>query len=182
MTTTTNETTDVLAQARLDCDALLNALQTVILGSVNADGKPDASYTPAILDHARNLYVYVSALSRHTANLRESGCVSAMIIEDESAAEQLFARRRLTFDCTVEAIERHCPEWETRLDAFEEKFGGIAKHLRGMADFDLFRLKPQSGRLVTGFGRAFDVEGEGMQNVTHVRGINGQGHVRDKQS
>ncbi len=182
MTTTTSETTDVLAQARTDCDALLQAFQSVILGSVNAEGKPDASYTPAILDDARNFYVYVSALSAHTANLRDTGHVSVMIIEDESASAQIFARRRLTFDCAVEPIRRHCEEWEARMDAFAQKFGPITGHLRGLADFDLFRLKPGSGRLVTGFGRAFDVEGEGLQKVTHVRGFHGRGHVREEKS
>jgi putative heme iron utilization protein len=179
MTSSSIEEDAVIAEARAAYTSLLGAFQSVVLGTVNASGEPDASYAPAIVDEQRNLYVYISALSSHTGNIKQSGKASALIIEDETLSKQIFARRRATFQCRAEHIERRTPEWEARLDDFEDKFGKLVDHLRTMKDFDLFRLVPRSGRLVTGFGRAFDLSGEAMEVIEHVGGA-GQGHTSEK--
>ncbi|MGF1485231.1 MAG: HugZ family protein [Opitutales bacterium] len=181
-TSTAPEQTDIFAEALGYYEALLGGFQSIILGTVSAEGRPEASYAPAIVDEKRNFYVYVSALAAHTANLEASHQASVLVIEDEAGARQLFARQRATFDCEAELIERHNTEWELRLDAMEEKFGSLIKHLRTLEDFSLFRLKPRSGRLVTGFARAFQITGERFDELDHRRGIDGKGHVSEKKS
>ena len=156
---------------------LLESSRSVQLATVGTDGRPDASYAPVLIDASRRLHVYVSELSRHTANLLETGAASAMLIEDEGTAQQLFARRRVTFQCLAREIERGSGAWRQKLDQFESAFGEIMAGLRQLEDFHLIELIPQSGRLVVGFGQAFELSGEKMDELQHLGG-GGQGHRR----
>jgi heme iron utilization protein len=52
----------------------------------------------------------------------------------------------------------------------KEKFGEVMEHLETMTDFHLVRLMPGRGRLVTGFGQAYDVDPLDWTQVTPVGG------------
>ena len=156
------------AEAQAGYEALLNEFQSIQLGTADQTGVPEASYSPSIVDEGRNFYVHVSELASHTSNLRDSARASVLIIEDESTAENLFARKRVAYQCSASLIERHSDQWESVIDQFEEKFGKIVGFLKTMEDFHLFKLTPTSGRLVLGFGQAYDVSGTGMKDLSHV--------------
>lgn len=149
------------------------------MGTVSANGTPEASYSPAIVDEACNFYVYVSELSAHTSNLMETGKASVLVIEDEGTAEIIFARKRATFASEAIHIDRHNEEWESVIARFEEKFGKMMGFLKTMEDFHLFRLEPNFARLVLGFGKAYDVTGSQMSEIVHV---NGKGGAHRKES
>jgi putative heme iron utilization protein len=172
-----------LEKAQTGYQALLDGFQSIQLGTVSTDGHPEASYSPAIVDEARNFYVHVSELSAHTGNLMETGKASVLVIEDEAAAEIIFARKRVTFTCEAERIERHTDDWEAIITRFEEKFGKMMGFLKTMEDFHLFRLEPSYARLVLGFGKAYDVTGPHMNEIEHVNGKGGahrkEGHRKE---
>jgi len=159
--------------------ALLNGFQSIQLATTGLDGTPEASYAPAIVDAQRNFYVYVSELAAHTANLLKNGKASVLVIEDESIAEVIFARNRVTFTCTAKHIERHNQEWESVIAEFEKKFGKMMGFLKTMEDFHLFRLEPSCARLVLGFGKAYDVVGDQLNSIKHVSG-NGVAHRQEE--
>jgi putative heme iron utilization protein len=158
-----------------DLDAIYEELQrfragfsTLSMATCGPDGEPDASYAPYVeLDG--NLYVFVSALSTHTANLAETGRVSVLFIEEETTAAHPFVRRRLTFQCRVEEIARDRDGYAAVLDLFETRFGGLVATLRGLADFHLLRLHPERGRYVKGFGKAFAIDDVGLARIRHIR-------------
>ena len=164
-----------LEKAQIGYQALLNEFKSIQLGTVDLEGIPEASYSPAIVDDERNFYVHVSELSSHTANLRETGRASLLVIEDESTASNIFARKRVGFTCSAELIERRTDRWEKTMDQFEDKFGKMVDFLKTMEDFHLFRLRPEKGRLVLGFGKAYEVMGEKSSELQHIGG-NGKGH------
>ncbi|HKK17729.1 MAG TPA: pyridoxamine 5'-phosphate oxidase family protein [Opitutales bacterium] len=174
-----------LEKAQTGYQALLDGFQSIQLGTVSAEGSPEASYSPAIVDEARHFYVHVSELAAHTANLMETGKASVLVIEDESAADIIFARKRVTFTCEAQRIERHSGEWESVIARFEEKFGKMMGFLKTMEDFHLFRLEPSYARLVLGFGKAYDVTGPDMNEIEHVNGKNGahrkEGHQTESE-
>jgi|TARA_X000000368_G_scaffold50814_1_gene36295 putative heme iron utilization protein len=171
------------AEAQAGYEALLNEFQSIQLGTADQTGVPEASYSPSIVDEGRNFYVHVSELASHTSNLRDSARASVLIIEDESTAENLFARKRVAYQCSASLIERHSDQWESVIDQFEEKFGKIVGFLKTMEDFHLFKLTPTSGRLVLGFGQAYDISGTGMKDLSHVGASSGknsnQGHRKE---
>jgi putative heme iron utilization protein len=146
-----DRTSEIIAQIR-------EKLRTVVLGTVSADGEPEASIAGAVLGEGGALIVYVSGLAAHTRNLRATARASVLIAEDESAATQALARRRLTLACTAAAVARDGPEFSPLVAAFRARFGATIDLLAAMPDFQLFRLAPQRGRLVVGFGQAFEIE------------------------
>jgi putative heme iron utilization protein len=162
-----------LEKAQQGYQDLLAGFQSIQLGTVSADGTPEASYSPAIVDDARRFYVYVSELAAHTGNLMETGKASVLVIEDEGTADIIFARKRATFTCQAIRIDRHNEEWESVIARFEHKFGKMMGFLKTMEDFHLFRLEPSYARLVLGFGKAYDVTGSQMSEIVHVNGKSG---------
>ncbi|MFW6354810.1 MAG: pyridoxamine 5'-phosphate oxidase family protein, partial [Verrucomicrobiota bacterium] len=159
-----------------------DSFQTVLLGTAMPDGTPDVSVSPAVWEAEEGaFYVFISELSSHTGNLQHHPQASLMMIEDESAAAQLLARRRLTFPCSARFIARDAPEFAGPMEALKAKFGAVMKHLETMTDFHLVRLEPGLGRLVNGFGQAYEVDGRDWTELDHVGG-GGHRHRTKKQA
>lgn len=96
-----------------------------------------------------------------------------MLIEDESATKQIYARERLTFDTVTAQVERDSDLWNTVLPQLKEKHGKILDILSEMQDFILVALKPTVGNYVNGFGSAYIVD-ENLQVVNHRNDVNHQ--------
>ena len=150
--------TDSTSRAAEFAAHLRRELRTLVLGTVSAEGVPDASVAAAVVEEDGTLIVYVSGLAAHTRNLRETGRASALLAEDESAATQPLARRRLTLACTAAVVPRNDASFADIVARFRARFGATIDVLVTLPDFAFFRLTPQSGRLVLGFGQAFELE------------------------
>lgn len=136
--------------------------RSIILSTVNAEGIPQASYAPFLMDGNKCIYIYVSGLSAHTANLKHTGQASVLLIEDEAQTQEIFARRRLTYECTATALPRETEEWHALIDRFEQQFGNVIGLMKGLPDFQLFQLQPQAGQFVIGFGAAYRVNSDDL--------------------
>jgi len=143
-----------------DCDELLNQQKTLLLATLSTQGSADISYAP-YLHEKGGFYIYVSELANHTQNLLTKSQASLMVIEPEADAANLFARKRLTLDCSVREISKADAEYERILQGFELKFGAIIAVLKSLPDFHLFCLQPNGGRFVAGFGKAIAVDALG---------------------
>jgi len=159
------DSTDIRAETR----KLINEQRTLHLATRAPSGNPEASYAPFIVDESGNFYIFVSKLSRHTRNLLEHPVLSVLLIEPEADAQQVFARKRLSYRCNAEVIRREDSEWELRLDAFESRFGAIIDMLRSLDDFVLFRLVPLDGSFVKGFGQAYTLDAHSIEHVSADR-------------
>ena len=133
-------------------------VQSLMLSTVTAQGYPQASYAPFVVDGDRRFYVFVSGLSTHTENLKQRPQAGILLIQDEAQTAQIFARQRLMYDCDVVWIERHEPQWGGYADRFKARFGNFIDMLRQLPDFQIFSLTPRSGRFVMGFGAAYTVD------------------------
>ena len=60
-------------------------------------------------------------------------------------------------------------------DKFAERFGDIIDALSGLPAFRIFKLTPYKGLFVIGFGAAYRISGENLNDVIHITG-NGHGH------
>ena len=143
--------------------------QSIMLSTVSAEGEPNASYAPFVMDEARNIYIYVSGLSAHTQNLHAVPRASILFIQDEQDTQQIFARRRLSYDCTAELLPADSPKWTQIVDRFEARFGSMIQLLRSLPDFRLFQLKPIRGRFVMGFGAAYAVDEQDLSQLLHIK-------------
>ena len=148
--------------------AFLGSFKTLQMATASAAGEPEASYAPFVRTGDNAFYICVSDLSRHTGHLAATGRASVLIVEDESAAAQLFARRRLVFECDAEQVERGTERWHTMMDLFERKFGEVISLIRPLADFRMFALAPRRGVFVKGFGQAYRIAGPALDAFRKV--------------
>lgn len=146
------------------------SFESLLLATADVSGKPDASYAVYIEGDEACFYVYLSGLAAHAKNLIERPIASVLFIEDESRATQVFARKRLSFECSADMLERDSPEWNKIMVLFVEKHGGLMEMLLTLKDFQLFRLKPVKGRFIKGFGKAYEISGEHMEVLQPVTG------------
>jgi len=144
--------------------------QSVILSTVSEDSIPNASYAPFVIDESKNIYIYVSGLSTHTQNLYTVPRASVLFIEDESQTQQIFARRRLAFDCIAQFVERDTELWNQIVKRFEARFGEIIHIFRDLPDFRTLQLTPNQGRFVIGFGAAYEVDPNNLDTLIDITG------------
>ncbi len=164
---------DIPERARAASLHLRETAKTCLLGTADAAGAPDSSVAPFVLAPDGALHTYISNLSLHTANLRANPRASVLLIEDESTASHLLARRRLTLRCIATFVARESDAFTAPMQALREKFGPVMSQLESMHDFHLVRLVPDRARLVAGFGQAYDAD---PADWTQLRHVNDTGH------
>jgi len=156
-----------LDTVRTEYEAFPDAFDSLLMATCDGVGEPTASYAPYLRDGI-DFYVYVSELAAHTRNLREQGKVSVFFVEDETKAKTVFARKRVTFNCTALEVPREDATFDAMLDRFSAKFGTLVQTtLRELKDFHLYRLRPHKASYVSGFARAFVIEGDDLNLIRH---------------
>ena len=153
------------------------SFQSVVLASVDELGEPHASYASFVQDDERTIYVYLSDIARHSQNLKKTQKASALFLKDESQSEEIFARQRLTYDCSVALIPRGGERFQSIAQRFDEKFADKVKGYHSMKDFNIYALTPKKGLLVLGFGQAYGISGDDLSTITHMTGPGGKGHT-----
>ena len=161
-----------LIQVYQEYETLPQNFNSLLMATVSENGVPDASYAPYV-QHKNDYYVFISDLSIHTSNVAKTGHVSLLFIENEDKAQHLFARKRVTLQCETGEIGRGTEHHKNIMNIFSDKFGKFMKLLEANQDFHLYRIRPLKGAYVAGFGQAFKIEGDNLQQIRHV---NDMGH------
>ena len=173
-----SKTKSSLAEIYNDFNQFIDSYQSVIMATNSTVNEPESSYAP-VLRHNGNFYVYISELSKHTANLMGSPLASLLFIEAENDAKNLFARKRATLKVASKEIERIDHKWQEILNLLEDKFGKIIDMIRPLEDFHLFEFTPVSAGYVRGFAQAYKLNGDDLSTVTH---LNEGGHGKSKKA
>ncbi|WP_191602779.1 pyridoxamine 5'-phosphate oxidase family protein [Marinomonas algicola] len=156
-------------QLNTEVMALLENKKSIFLSSVSKDGSPHASYAPFAMQNDA-LFILISGLAAHTQNLLHTPNLSALIAEDESQCDDIFARLRVTYDLNAEVIDRDSEAWRDGVSLLYARFGERVEQISLLGDFVLFRLTPTKGRLVKGFGKAYDILGGTLagEELVHI--------------
>lgn len=170
--TTTEEAKKAAKPLTPKVQELIEKSKSVILATMNEEGTPNASYAPFIkID--KTFYILVSFMAKHTQNLAEGRKTSVMLIQDESATKQIYARERLTFEASVSQIERDSATWNLAVAQLKEAHGKVVDVIADMQDFILIGLHPVKGSYVNGFGSAYFVN-ENLEILEHRNDQNHQ--------
>lgn len=155
--------------------AFINSRRSLMLSTLTPDGEPYASYAPFTCVDGQ-IYLLLSEIAIHAVNLQNNRVASVLIIEDEDSAEELFARRRVSYMVQSEMIKTESEAWHTGVGYLADRLGPRIEGLSKLTDFKLFRLTPRRGRYVKGFGKAFALEGMNLsgEGISHLR----DGHKR----
>lgn len=150
---------------------LIENSKSLILATIDAEGKPQSSYAPFVqIDN--NFLIFVSFMAKHTKNLKERKSASVMLIEDESIVKQIYARDRLTLDCQAVEVAKEDPLYDRAITELKNRHGKVVDILSEMNDFIMISLTPEKGAYVNGFGSAYSVNADLSINE-HVRGAHG---------
>jgi putative heme iron utilization protein len=118
------------------------------------DGAAYAGLLPFIMDTAGVAFlVRASKLARHSRGLTADARVCVLIHEKDDVSKDPLQLQRVTFDCTVEPLVAEAAEWSTARERYLARFPSAELTL-GLSDFRIYRLVPQTGMYVAGFGRA----------------------------
>jgi len=161
------------ADPQAACESLLNSTYSLQLATLGEDKVPHCGYTPFILERFKDqpprFYVFVSELAVHTRDLLRLSDASIMIIEDEQKSTQIFARTRVSYQCTVSIVKPDETAYTQLLDTYQQRHGNVVTVLRGLPDFHLICLMPTKGQFVMGFGKAFALTGPCIDQFKHSR-------------
>jgi heme iron utilization protein len=135
---------------------LLTSQRLLALGVI-VDGEPVVGLLPfaAAPDFAA-LYVQASRLAPHARGLDAGGRWSGVVHEPDSESQDPLQVARLVLDGEVAWIAGDSPEFKPAALAFLKRFPAAAATLQ-LADFALYRLGIESGRLILGFGQAYNL-------------------------
>lgn len=153
-----------------EVQSFIQSRKSLQLATSGANGEPYASYAPfAVGDEC--IYVLLSEIAVHAANLKENPKASVLIIEDEDSAGELFARIRVNYVMDADFIEFEAEGWQQGIETLAARHGERINNLSKLDDFKLFKLKPTGGRYVKGFGRAYNLMGNRLagEEVGHMR-------------
>lgn len=151
----------------------ISNIKTAVIGSINKDLTPFTSYAPFIYD-SHKFYIYISSIATHTKNIGRDNNVSLFFIEDESQTTNFFARKRISLQTVSSKINRDSERFEEIFSFYSKKFDEeMVSMLKGMTDFNLFELEVQSGEATFGFGEAYHIGGENMNELVERKGSGG---------
>jgi heme oxygenase (biliverdin-IX-beta and delta-forming) len=129
---------------------------SLIISTTSQENEPLTSYAPFV-KIGEEYYVSISSNLPHFKNMTETKKAHILIIEDESKAEHIYARKRLYFSASCE-IEN---DMEKIFKLFDERYGDKLLFLRDMKDFKVIKITPKERSLVLGFGAAYKMGEDG---------------------
>jgi len=95
-------------------------------------------------------------------------------IEDESQTSNFFARKRISLQTLSSKIARDSARFEEVFSHYNKKFDEeTVTMLKNMKDFNLFELEVQSGEATFGFGEAYHIGGENMNELVERKSSGG---------
>lgn len=152
---------------RKDYLALRDQADSAQLATLGCDATPEASYAPCVWREG-DCFVFLSELASHTQNLKLNPSISLLLIESETAVGNAFARKRISLFGSAGIVARTDATYKTVINDFYHRFGDVMKLIEPLADFHLFRIVVQRGRFIRGFGQAYELAGDRLEQLIPV--------------
>ena len=154
----------------------LENLKSLTIASLDENNNPFSSYAPFVKFNHK-YYVYLSLMAKHSSNLTNNPNSSIFFCEDEKDCKNIFAKKRVSIQCTTKKLEQNTNEEKEILEQFSQKFGNeMIDMLHKMGDFYLFEFTPFYGEAVFGFGKAYNLGGEYFEEFVERNFSSNSGH------
>jgi putative heme iron utilization protein len=120
----------------------------------------------AATDDLSHLIIHVSRLAQHTQALLESdsGNVGLMIAEPDRKSRNPQTLARLAIQGSAAVVSPDDADYPSLHQSYLRKFPNAALIFE-LGDFLLVRIRHRNARLVTGFGRIFDLEPDRLTEI-----------------
>lgn len=144
-----------IEQVQILADQYHQSFQSVVLATLTTEKEPYTSYA-TFLKWNGKFYMLISKIAKHYANLVENPIASLIMVEDESAVENIFFRRRLSYLVDVELEVKDAKIKEE----FISRFGKFAEKLFTM-NYILVESTIKNGTFIIGPGQAYCIDKKG---------------------
>ena len=158
---------DEIKQIELKKKKLIENNNSIII-SVNEDDVTDLGYAPYIV-YENYYYIFVSELSTHVKLLLKKNVGTFMIINDETISQNIWARFRLKFSAKIEVIIRDSEDFSIVCEKIRYKHGKTMNLIKQFSDFHLIKIIPSRGTFISGFGNAYNLEGQYLNVINKIR-------------
>ena len=115
-------------------------------------------------------YILASRLAYHTQDFLRDPNVSLLIAETDTGTSDPQMLARLTIRGKVERIDESHPEHDTAHGLYLKRFPDAALNFQ-LGDFALYRIRPDGGRFVAGFGQTFNCTVEDFKRASQHRPV-----------
>lgn len=150
------------AEALNSLRRLLETQPVAALGTLHR-GDPAVSMVPFVLPAGETrLFIHVSGLATHTADMQKHPRVSLLVIAESGAASSPQSLPRVTLQADARTLPDDDPDYAAARAAYLDRFPAAAETFE-LGDFSIVALQPVSARLVAGFGRAYSLVGESLE-------------------
>lgn len=153
-----------LKEISADIVRLHSNTQSLMLATQDTEGESDISSAPYVFIDGC-YYIFISELAAHTAHLKNAPQVAILLIEDEAISRNVFARLRLSWVVMARMLANTEAQYTQVMDALEKRFGNTVSLLKSLPDFRLCELRPQQGRLISGFGKAYSINAQDLWSL-----------------
>lgn len=108
--------------------------------------------------------IHISRLAQHTKALAQNPKAALMIAQPDSHTRNPQTLARLSIQGYAEPILPDGPAYEEARESYLQRFPQSALNF-DLGDFFLVRIRPESARLITGFGKIHDLSAEDMTSL-----------------
>jgi putative heme iron utilization protein len=149
--------------------ALVRGRGTAALGTLH-EGSPLVSLVLyACPPDLSEFYVHVSRLAQHTAGLLADSRVGLLIVEHDLPSRNPLSLARVSVRGTAAALGPESAAFAVARSAYLSAHPTARMNFQ-LADFLLFRIRPEAARFVAGFGKIFDLDGPAWQGLAAEAG------------
>ena len=110
-------------------------------------------------------YILASRLAYHTQDFLKDPRCSLLIMETDSGTDDPQMLGRLTIRGKVEPLGESDSDYENARELYLERFPNAAMNFQ-LGDFALYRIRPEGGRFVAGFGQTFNCTVEDFKRAS----------------
>lgn len=127
-------------------------------------GDPAVSMVPYVVAaDGLQLFIHVSALATHTADLQRHRRVGLMVMAEMQPDTPAQALPRVSLQADADVLPRDGADYTAAKAAYLQRFADAAVTFE-LGDFAMVALRPVSARLVAGFGRAHSLVGDQLRH------------------
>ena len=119
--------------------------------AVSADNIPHTAMVSYVW-HARAALIHLSNLAPHKRQLLANPRCSLLIAEPDDGRVEVMSLARVILQGTAAMLDKASAEYADAKAAFLAQLPS-AELMFGLPDFDLFRIQPDGGRYIAGFGK-----------------------------
>lgn len=140
--------------------------QHVLSLSVIIEDAPYAGMLPfAVFDDFSALLVHASSLAKHTTGLSQGSKYSAVIHKPDIPGIDPLQLPRFMITGQSKPLDKQDASYQVASATYQKKFPN-SKMIFSLSDFNLYALQIEKGRLITGFGRAFNITIERLKELS----------------